>query len=260
MARVAIISDIHGNVPALEATLRDIRRRAIARIICLGDLVGKGPHSDVVVDTCQRTCEAVVRGNWDDATTTVVANSPSIQWHRDRLGEARLEYLRSLPNVVDLSMSGRHVRLFHASQRSVHFRVRRTDPDDILLAMFENTSFTGGHAPPDVVGYGDIHEAFVRNLPKKTLFNVGSVGNPHDAPEASYAILEGYGGDDVGRGSFGIVLARVPYDIELAIRHARDENMPSLESYAHELRTAQYRGPAEYAKEREALKKAHGVE
>src|SRR2546425_8162996 len=67
---IAIISDIHGNLPALEATLRDIRRRGIGHIVCLGDLVGKGPYSDVVVDVCAETCETVVRGNWDDALAT----------------------------------------------------------------------------------------------------------------------------------------------------------------------------------------------
>ena len=49
MDQIALISDIHGNIPALEATLHDIRRRHIQRIFCLGDLVGKGPHSDQAV-------------------------------------------------------------------------------------------------------------------------------------------------------------------------------------------------------------------
>ena len=257
MDHIAIISDIHGNLPALEATLGDIRRRGIGHIVCLGDLVGKGPHSDVVVDVCAETCETVVRGNWDDALATATLDTPTIQWHRNRLGPARLDYLRSLPNVVDLTISGRQVRLFHASQRGVHFRVRRTDPDEQLLAMFENTPFTGDRAHPDVVGYGDIHEAFVQNLPMKTLFNVGSVGNPLDTPEASYAIVEGGRGEREGRSAFGILLARVPYDIDRAIQDAVAAGMPGLEPYARELRTAQYRGAAEFAAERDALRASH---
>ncbi len=59
MDYVAIISDLHGNIPALEATLQDIKRRGISRIFCLGDLVGKGPHSDKIVDMCQDVCEKV---------------------------------------------------------------------------------------------------------------------------------------------------------------------------------------------------------
>ena len=259
MDRIAIISDIHGNVPALDAALRDIRRRGIARIVCLGDLVGKGPDSDVVVDRCREVCETVVRGNWDDAVATPVIEHRTIEWHRTRLGETRLDYLRSLPNTVDLTIGGKHVRLFHASQRNVHFRVRRTDADDRLLAMFENTAFTGeGTTAPDVVGYGDIHEAFVRNLPMKTLFNVGSVGNPLDTPEASYAILEGEDGDGERGGPFGILLVRVRYDIGRAIQDAIDAGMPDVDPYARELRTAQYRGAAEFATEREAIRKSQG--
>ena len=61
MDQVAIISDLHGNIPALEATLNDIKRRNIQRIFCLGDLVGKGPHSDKVVDICQDVCETTIK-------------------------------------------------------------------------------------------------------------------------------------------------------------------------------------------------------
>jgi len=66
MEHVAIISDLHGNLPALEAVLCDIKRRNISRIFCLGDLVGKGPHAEKVVDICQDVCEVTIKGNWDD--------------------------------------------------------------------------------------------------------------------------------------------------------------------------------------------------
>ena len=258
MDRIALISDIHGNLPALESTLADIERRGIRRIFCLGDLVGKGPHGDRVVDLCRATCERTIRGNWDDGLATMATDNPTLRWHQARLGPERLAYLRELPNTIELVMSGRRVRLLHASPKSVHHRVRQRDPADALEAMFDDTDFTGHGFSPDVVGYGDIHEAYVRTFGTRTLFNVGSVGNPNDIPLASYGILEGTSGqaaDDV----FSIVIVRVPYDIERAIRDAEAEGMPSLEAYAHELRTAQYRGPAEHAREREALKQRDGV-
>jgi diadenosine tetraphosphatase ApaH/serine/threonine PP2A family protein phosphatase len=94
---------------------------------------------------------------------------------------------------------------------------------------------------PDVVGYGDLHRAFVMNFHQQTLFNVGSVGNPLDIPQASYAIIEGrYNSQQAD--TFALHLMRVPYDIELAIKQAEEEQMPALEAYAKELRTAQYRG------------------
>src|SRR4029453_19090110 len=130
MDHIAIISDLHGNLPALEAVLRDIKWRNISRIFCLGDLVGKGPHAETVVDICQDVCEVTIKGNWDD-------------------------YLRQLPQTIEFWMSGRRVRLFHASQESVYYRVQMDDPREKLLAMFTNTAFTGNTVVPDVVGYGD---------------------------------------------------------------------------------------------------------
>lgn len=250
MDRIALISDLHGNIPALEATLHDIRRRNIQRIFCLGDLVGKGPHSDIAVDICREACEVTIKGNWDDFIIRDTDN-PTLRWHQHRLGEERLNFLRHLPPTVEFLMSGKRVRLFHASQRSVHYRVRMDDPREKHVEMFANTDFTGNSCEPDVVGYGDIHRAYVMNFQSKTLFNVGSIGNPLDMTQASYAVLEGDYNSQVAA-PFALHLIRVPYDIELAIQQAKDENMPSLEAYANELRTAQYRGPGEFAQERAA--------
>jgi protein phosphatase len=107
--------------------------------------------------------------------------------------------------------------------------------------MFTNTAFTGHTFEPDVVGYGDIHRAFVMYFHQQMLFNTGSVGNPLDMTQASYAILEGrYASQQAD--TFAVHLIRVPYDIERAIQHAEEEHMPELDAYAEELRTAQYRG------------------
>src|SRR6266699_2876503 len=190
MDSIALISDLHGNIPALEAVLRDIKRRNISRIFCLGDLVGKGPHADKVVDICQDVCEVTIKGNWDDLIVRDT-EKPTLLWHQQRLGPERLAYLRQLPQTIAFWMSGRRVRLFHASQESVYYRVRMEDAREKLLAMFTNTAFTGNTCEPDVVGYGDIYCAFVMPLHQQMLFNVGSVGNPLDMPQASYAIIEG---------------------------------------------------------------------
>jgi protein phosphatase len=239
MDRIALISDIHGNMPALDATLADIQRRGIRRIFCLGDLVGKGPHSEAVVDCCQRICEKVIRGNWDDSMANLATGNFATEWHRARLGAERLHYLRTLPNTIELQMSGRRIRLFHASQQSIYHRVFRDDTLATHLAMFSNTDFTGYRPEPTVVGYGDIHDAYLIHPGLKTLFNVGSVGNPLDIPQAAYVILEGIV-DGTALDPFAIQFVRVAYDIELAIQQAKAEAMPFFDEYAHELRTAEY--------------------
>ena len=151
MDRIAIISDLHGNLPALEATLADIGQRDIRRILCLGDLVGKGPHPDVAVDRCWEVCEAIVVGNWEDMILAPHGNA-TWAWHRARLGPERLAFLRTLPATLTLRLSGTHIRLFHASPFGVHDRVRQSDPVETLLSLFESTPFTGDDGPRDVVG------------------------------------------------------------------------------------------------------------
>ncbi|WP_054950938.1 metallophosphoesterase family protein [Numidum massiliense] len=243
MERIAVISDIHGNVPALDAVLEDIRRRGIERIFCLGDLIGKGPQSDLVVDRIREVCEIVIRGNWDDLIERPIEHE-TFAWHQRRLGPERIDYLTSLPFSHDIVLSGKLVRFVHASPQSVHHRVQPWHPFERRLAMFDNTELVaaaGCKREPDVVGYGDVHNAFVQSYRGKTLFNTGSVGNPLDVPQASYAVLEGVYGSDEAAG-FGLQLVRVPYDIEDAVNIARDLNMPDLEPYVEELRTARYRG------------------
>jgi protein phosphatase len=240
MDQIALISDLHGNLPALETTLADISRRGIDTIYCLGDLVGKGPHSEQTVDICRQVCAKTVKGNWDDFIVAET-DKPTLQWHRQRLGPERLAYLKRLPTTIEFVMSGKNIRLFHASPISVYHRVRMNDPIDAHLAMFNNTEFTGDAMQPDVVGYGDIHAAYLKCFQHRILFNVGSVGNPLDLAQAAYAIVEGVY-DSPTPGPFAVQIIRLPYDIEAAIQQAADEGMPELDLYANELRTARYRG------------------
>ncbi|HEX7064983.1 MAG TPA: metallophosphoesterase family protein [Bacillales bacterium] len=243
MDTLAIISDIHGNIPALEAVLADIRSRKVQSIICLGDLAGKGPESSEAVDLIRETCDVVIQGNWDDFISDATDYS-TLQWHQDQLGEERMAYLKSLPFHHDFWISGKRVRLFHASAKSVHHRVQPSHSEEERLAMFDNTDQTDNlfdGQTPNVVGYADIHSAYLQHPDFRTLFNVGSVGNPLDIPESSYVLMSGNYGE-TSPAPFSIEFVRVAYDIEESIRRAREVEMPELQPYIHELRTAVYRG------------------
>ena len=192
--RIALISDVHGNLTALDAVLADIAGRGIHRVFNLGDTAGKGPRGEAAVQRCREACEVNVRGNWDDFLPGV-ADDPSamepLRWWHAELSPESLAWLGALPLSHDLVMSGRRIRLFHASAESPHVRVHFHHTAEQFAGMFTNTEMTGDGPVPDVVGYADIHDAYIESTDQKTLFNVGSVGNPLDIPEPSYVILEG---------------------------------------------------------------------
>lgn len=244
MQNIAILSDIHGNLQALEAVLEDIERQGVDRLICLGDMVGRGPNSGEVMDLLQAECDIIVRGNWDE----LVARKQDewiFRWHAEQLGQERVAQLDKLPFSFDCLISGRHVRLLHASPQSVYHRVQPWDALEKRKEMFEFTpNLTEPLHPcqaPDVVVYGDIHQAYVQHIEGKTLVNCGSVGNPLDMTQASYLILQGqYGGVD--QAPFRMQLCRVPYDIEAAVQAAERSDMPEIKPYVRELRTGVYRG------------------
>lgn len=243
MGNIAVISDIHGNLTALEAVLDNIKARGIETIFCLGDLVGKGPNSQKAVERIRDICEVVVLGNWDDFIQKPV-EIEEVKWHQDQLSKDSLGYLSSLPFHHDFYMSGKYVRLFHASAKSVYHRVvPMRDSYEEKIAMFDNTEkITHQGILPDVVGYGDIHAALIEPVrPQKTLFNAGSVGNSLDIPQATYTVLHGEY-LSAKPASFSIEIVRIPYDVEKEINIARTLGLPNLEAYALELREAKYRG------------------
>lgn len=238
MERIAIISDIHGNLPALEAVLEDIKSRSINTIFCLGDLAGKGPSSAEVVDIIREHCSVVVKGNWDYYMTEV-ENNQVLMWHQNKLGAERLKYLKELPIYKEFYISGKLLRMCHASPNDIFHRTHLSTVRSERMKLFGETPTLDIEA--DVIGYGDIHGAHVDNFSGKTIFNVGSVGNPLDIAQASYGIIEGKLNDETNS-AFSISLVRVPYDIELAVRQAELTDMPDMTEYINELRTAKYRG------------------
>ncbi|MFY4776780.1 metallophosphoesterase family protein [Metabacillus sp. RGM 3146] len=241
MDKIAVISDIHGNIPALEAVLDHIEKQDIQKVFCLGDLVGKGPESKESINRIRSACQKTVKGNWDDFIIKET-EFETLKWHQAQLDQEDEAYLANLPFSIDFIMSGKSIRLFHASPFSIYTRVQPWDSVEKRVSMFENTAMTGfENKIPDIVGYGDVHQAFVQHFFGKTLFNSGSVGNPLDLPQASYAVLEGIFDAETPE-PFSIQLVRVPYNIEQSITIARQMDMPDLEPYIKELKTSRYRG------------------
>ncbi|GAB4058701.1 metallophosphoesterase family protein [Catellatospora paridis] len=244
--RIALISDVHGNLTALEAVLDDIDARGITRIFNLGDYVGKGPRGREVIDLCREQCEVNILGNWDDSLPdpdrTFDTPSGAIAWWLAQLSDGQGAWLRALPFSHDFLMSGRRVRLFHASSDSVHHRVRFDHDEAEFLSMFANTPATGDGPEPTVVGYGDTHDPYYEvDRARRTLFNTGSVGNSMDDPTPVYVIMEGVFGS-AAEAPFSIQFVRVPYDVDAELAVARAMGMPEYAEYESEIRHGVYRG------------------
>lgn len=121
--KIAIISDIHGNLEALKATLRDIEKRNVDKIICLGDIIAKGVHPKECIELIKKHCEIVLRGNCDRYFSTEHKNivelsedeQKRIEWNQSMITKEDREYLLNLPFSYEFYMSGSLVRLFHAT-------------------------------------------------------------------------------------------------------------------------------------------------
>ena len=114
MDKIAIISDIHGNITALNAVLEDINKRNIDKIFCLGDCVTKCTHPDLVIDRIREVCEIIIMGNCD-YTICKPESKDKNHWSRNIIGEERAQFMAGLPVSYEFYMSGHLIRLFHAS-------------------------------------------------------------------------------------------------------------------------------------------------
>jgi predicted phosphodiesterase len=240
LERIALISDVHGNLTALEAVLADIAARGITRIFNLGDSVGKGPRGAEVVDRVRDVCEVSIRGNWDDFIDRLGDDLQELAWWRDELSPEQRAWLAAQQLSHDLLVSGRRIRLFHASAQSPHVRVWAEHTDEEFDGMFRATEMTGDGPEPTVVGYGDLHDTYIRSRRGRTIFNVGSVGNPLDEPTPSYAIVEGAVGAEKPA-PLNVSFVRVPYDVDAEVAVAFERGMPQADVWAVELRTGVYR-------------------
>lgn len=109
--QIALIADLHGNRPAVEALEKDLALLRPDQIICLGDIVGKGPSNDFTFDWAMAHCDLILGGNWDYGVGQQAFPNDLYYWQQ--LGEERMKTLRELPREHEITLSGRRIRLFH---------------------------------------------------------------------------------------------------------------------------------------------------
>ncbi|RJX19292.1 MAG: metallophosphoesterase [Desulforudis sp.] len=229
MERIAVISDIHGNLPAFNAVLADIDRIEVNGIYCTGDLVGYGPFPNEVVSLIRERAIPTVLGNYDDGVAfnrmacgcdypdpeTMAVGSASIDWTKANLSEENRNFLRSLPARKRVSLGTTDILLVHGSPRALNEYLYEESIPDLLPELKRASHF-------DVLVAGHTHRPYVWQAESVLVVNPGSVGQPRDGdPRAAYALL---GTGDKGKVTASIV--RVNYDIDRTVQAIKVVGLP----------------------------------
>jgi predicted phosphodiesterase len=239
--RVAVVSDVHGNLTALEAVAADLNRRAPDLVVHGGDLALMGPRPAEVVDRIRELGWPGVVGNTDellwrtDEYARQLERAPTLAAllallfdvyapdTRERLGEERLTWLRSVP--AEYRVAG--LSVVHAQPGDLWRAPMPNAVDGDLLAAYASLG-------ADRVAYGHIHRPFVRALEGITVANAGSVGMPWDEdPRAAYLLID----DGVAE------LIRLEYDVEAEARALLAAGHPDAERLAEMRRTGRFMKP-----------------
>ena len=230
--QIALIADLHGNWPATQALERDLARRNVDKLYCLGDIVGKGPSSDRTFDWAMANSDLVLGGNWDYGVGYRQYAPDHYYW--DQLGETRLATLRNLPTEKTLTLSGRHIRLFHG--RPLMRQLVQSHHEASAIEPFF-TDCNGFRC--DVVGYADAHRQAMRTMTPGIFFNCGSVGNALGSPLCCSAILDGSQTD--AHAALDIRLITLPYDRAQTLCDARAATaVPLIHTFIREVETGLY--------------------
>jgi putative phosphoesterase len=239
--RIAIISDVHGNLMALDAVLADLRRQKPDLIFHGGDIPYGGCNPAEVIDSIMQEGWLGVLGNtdeilWSDAARPALeAAAPKLKslFHvifdvagpatRKMIGEARLNWLRSLP----LELRHENLVLMHAAPGDIWKSPLHTAEDAELEATY-------GRLSAGIAVYCHIHRPFIRKVGAMTVCNTGSVGSPYDGdPRASYLLIDD--GEPAVR--------RVEYDVEKEVGRLLASDYPQKEWIAEMRRRGSYVEP-----------------
>jgi diadenosine tetraphosphatase ApaH/serine/threonine PP2A family protein phosphatase len=228
---IAVLSDVHSNLEALEAVLADARQAGASRVWCLGDIVGYGADPNGVVERLESSVQAAVAGNHDWAACGKMrlgyfnsAAAAAAEWTAQNLTERSRTWLSALPlvRVED------GIRLVHASPSDPEawlYVLSIGDAEGELTTFEEPVCLIGHSHFPGIFEKDGDRIRYTRNsrvelgARNRYLVNVGSVGQPRDGdPRAAYALY-----DPAAR---SIEHRRVAYDIPAAQRKILDAGLP----------------------------------
>lgn len=251
--RIAIFSDIHANLPALEAMFADLDSRDTDAVYCLGDLVGYNTWPNEVVKAIRKRGIPTIAGNYDDGIGLGIDECGcaykteeekamgrlSISYTNEVVDTNTRAYLRTLPSHISIEFrdEGRKLNLLlvHGSPRRINEYLFEDRDANSMLRIMEQ-------ADADILCFGHTHKPYHRVLRSGTdespryhhAVNTGSVGKPKDGnPHGCYVILTVHPGMH-GKNGVDVEFIRFPYDVEKAARAVEASPLP--DAYAEMLR------------------------
>jgi predicted phosphodiesterase len=212
--RIAVLADLHANLPALRAVLDDVLTLGCDTMWCVGDVVGRGPHPSEVVDELRALAVPTIQGNWDDAVAlhrehpgvawpdneAETAGQFSLEWTIRHLSEDQRAWLRLLPVTNRFTVGERSVLLFHGSPWRQNEYLWSDRPSRVFSRVVSDQG-------DDLLCFGNTHEAFHRLVGESHLVAAGSVGcGTLEEMSAQYAVI------DVAGHDLMVNFRSVPYD------------------------------------------------
>lgn len=234
--RMAIISDIHANITALEAVLDDVKQQRVEAVYCLGDLVGYAAFPNEVIDRIQRDGTPTIVGNYDDGVgfdrdeCGCAYRDPeeqrlgdlSLRWTQRTVTSDRKAFLRTLQSEIRFEADGKRLRLVHGSPR----RMNEYLFEDRPLSSFQRLAAT---SDADVLLFGHTHKPYTKRVDGVLFVNAGSVGKPKDGdPRACYVVMD-------TAGDVAVEFRRIPYNIDVAATAIRESSLP--DKFADDIET-----------------------
>lgn len=229
MQRVAVITDIHANLAALEAVLEDIAMHTVDTVYCGGDLVGYGSRPNEVCALIEGGRIPTIYGNYDYAIARDLEDcgcaytnqhdralgAQSVAWTLANTDQGSKDFMLALPFDLRFELGGRRVRLVHGSPRKVNEYLFEDKPAHFYERIAKLSD-------ADVLVFGHTHKPWIHTYGGVLFVNCGSVGKPKDGdPRAAYALLE----HDAGAGVRASIV-RVPYDAATVAREIASAGLP----------------------------------
>jgi putative phosphoesterase len=232
VSRIALLGDVHANLPALEAVLDHASQQGAFSLWNTGDFVGYGPFPEEVVRRLVEVKALSVIGNYDLKVLKVPKRKDkwnktkhpqkwlAFKWAYEQLSKESRQYLKTVPKELRFVEGGKHILMTHASQASIEEALTPDTLQERLEELLE-LSAADGQARADLILFGHSHVPFTRRVEGAWFVNPGSVGRPDDGdPRASYAVLT------FEEGSFAAEHFRVAYDVERSVAAIQAHGLP----------------------------------